>query len=210
MILDGAGNGGARSGSYWDRPLGGITVSETKTIWAVPICRAVTRIVPVYVPAAKPVTLAITKADAGVVPERGTTWIHDALLVANHDTASESGAAMVNDCAGGFDSPSATTKLSPVGATVSTVAALAKETETQRSSAAARQGVSLRESLQRDRMANSARCRIKVSRTLRFPNSSDNIPTSCRQGKVFAIRNSGRWEHGPRQPDRPLTKIDRG
>lgn len=155
--------GRMKSGSYCDCALCGVTVSETDTTWLAPVCRAVTRIVPVYVPGVRPVTLAVTNNEAGVVPARGITWSHDALLVANQDTPLAPGVIMVSDCAGGFDSPSATAKLSPVGATVSAVAASAKEAATQRSSATARQRVSLRERLQHDRAANSSRYRIEVS-----------------------------------------------
>ncbi len=155
--------GGVNSGTYCDCVLCGVTVSKTDTTWLVPVCLEMTSIVPVYVPAASPATLAETNAEAGVVPARGITWSHDALLVANHDPAVEPWVIMVSDWAGGFDPPSATTKLIPAGVAVSTETALAEEATTQNAIVSARQSASLCKDNARDLMLNSSRCRTGVS-----------------------------------------------
>ncbi len=61
------------SGSYCDCGACGVTVSETNTILLVPVWLEVKNIVPVYVPAVNPATLAETSAEVGVVPVRGIT-----------------------------------------------------------------------------------------------------------------------------------------
>ena len=122
-----------------------------------------TSIVPVYVPAAISATLGETKAEAGVVPVRGITWIHETLLVANHDTPLEPELTMVSDCIGGFDPPSTATKLSPPGVTVSAEAALVEDATPKNAIVSARQSANLCEDKARDLMLNSSRCRTGVS-----------------------------------------------
>src|SRR5574337_387260 len=96
------GLGRVKSGTYCDGVLWGVTVSKTVTTRLAPVCLEVTRIVPVYVPAARPATFAETNAEPGMVPERGTTWNHDPPPDANHDSGVEPVVIIVNDCAGGF------------------------------------------------------------------------------------------------------------
>ena len=61
------------SGRYWDCGICGVTVTDTNTTWLVPVWLEVKNIVPVYVPAVNPATLAEMSADEGVVPVRGIT-----------------------------------------------------------------------------------------------------------------------------------------
>lgn len=154
---------GVNSGTYCDCVSRGVTVSETDTIWLSPVCLEMTRTVPVYVPAARPATLAETKAEVGVVPVRGITWSHDAPLVADHDAAVGPEVTMVSGCVGGFDPPSTATKLSVVGVTVNTRAALAEEATAQNAIVTARQSANLCKDNARDLMLNSSRCRTGVS-----------------------------------------------
>src|SRR5574337_103757 len=115
-------------GSYCEGALCGVTVNETDTTrLPMPACLAVTRTVPVYVPAAIPATLAETNTEEGASPAEGITWSHDAPPVANHDTALGPEAIMVIACPGGFAPPSIATKLSAPGATVSDEAAVVEE-----------------------------------------------------------------------------------
>lgn len=157
------GLGGVNSGTYCDCVFWGVTVSKTDTTWLSPVCLEVTRIVPVYVPAARPATLAETNAELGVVPARGTTWNHDPLLDANHDPAVGPTVIMESDCAGGFGPPSTATKLNPVGVTASARAALAEEATAQNAIVTARQSANLCKDNARDLMLNSSRCRTGVS-----------------------------------------------
>lgn len=155
--------GGVNSGTYCDCVLWGVTVSKTDTTWLVPVCLEMTSIVPVYVPAARPATLAETNAEPGVVPARGITWNHDPLLDANHSPAVDPRVIMVSDCAGGFDSPSTATKLRLVGVTASALAALAEEATTQSAIVSARQSANLCKNNACDLMLNFSRCRTGVS-----------------------------------------------
>jgi hypothetical protein len=97
--------------------------------------------IPVYVPAASPATLAETNIEPGASPAAGITWSHDAPLVANHDTALGPEAITVIACPGGFAPPSTATKLNPLGATVSDEAAVVEDAANHSAIVSARHNV---------------------------------------------------------------------
>lgn len=157
------GLGWVNSDAYCDYGFWGVTVSETDTTWLSPVRLEMTRIVPVYVPAARPATLAETNAELGVVPARGMTWNHDPLLDANHDSGVEPEVIMLSDCAGGFDSPSTATKLNPVGVTVSALAMSAEASTSPHAIISAKQNANLCMGNARDLILHVSQCRTGVS-----------------------------------------------
>lgn len=163
--MDLGGLGWVNSGTYCDCVFWGVTVSKTVTTRLAPVCLEVTRIVPVYVPAAKPATLAETNAEPGVVPAWGVTRNHDPLLDAIHDPEMEPGVVMESDCAGGFSPPSTATKLIPLGVTLSAWATLAETSTSQNAIISAKQSGTLGGGNVRNLMLNTLRYRTEASFT---------------------------------------------